>query len=292
MTPTEVLKDEGFDRICVLDGAECGVDAPSLVLAFMTYRAQERPEGGAPWIHPYYFTSQRAYQAAQRAARRCGALRSHDEIRVKPIFARLPWLTQGRNTLSYLPETGSRFHVQIFTSDAPLPPTDHLLPAPKPLHCGDCRRCMDLCPTGAIDAAGFHRERCLRNWQMAGQSVPEELRAHMGNRLIGCDTCQCRCPHNPAPEAPSEQGTPPLEELLEDTKAACETLKPMIGANLAIRNRALAQTLLLAGCSGRQDLLPAVEKLTAHPSPAVREHALWAAERLSLFSCEKSPDMV
>ena len=32
----------------------------------------------------------------------------------------------------------------------------------------------------------FHRERCIRNWMMVGGEVPEEIRAKMGNRLIGC----------------------------------------------------------------------------------------------------------
>lgn len=278
------LLQAGFDRVLVLSGAECGIAEPTLLLAVMTYEAEQQPDTGGAWVHPYYFASQRAYQAAMtlvREAREEGVgLVSRDELRVKPLFARMPGVTQGRNTISYLPGVGSRFHVQIFTLDVPLTPTLHLTEQPHGLHCGDCTLCWQVCPTHALDAEGFHRERCLRNWQLNGQSVPEALRAHMGDRLIGCDTCQRSCPHNPAPMGESHTALP-LAELLGNAKAACAPLKEAIGANLALPNRVLAQACLLAGCGCDASLLPLLDQLRSHPSPTVREHAAWAYEQLN-----------
>ena len=210
-------------------------------------------------------------------------LRLRTDIRVKPIFARLPGFTQGRNTLSYAEGAGSRFHVQIMTLDMPMDETIPLQEEPHSLHCGDCRRCMTACPTGAIDENGYHREKCLRNWMLTGKPVPPELRIAMGNRLLGCDECQRCCPHNPPPSG-ATQPLVPLTELLARPKEASAMLRERIGANLALPNRVLAQACLLAGCQGREDLVDTLQALAAHPSETVREHAAWAEKQIR---CQK-----
>ncbi|MGN0793438.1 MAG: 4Fe-4S double cluster binding domain-containing protein [Aristaeellaceae bacterium] len=283
MNIVQRLLDAGFCRVLVLDGAECAVEAESVLLALWRYEAQPEPDDGGAWIHPYYFASQQAYEAASRIARECAsdgaALR--DDIRLKPIFARLPGLTQGRNTLSYAEGLGSRFHVQTMTLTPGIPPTHHLSEAAHELHCGNCHLCEQACPTNALEGGVFHRERCIRNWQMSGQPVPPDVREKMGGRLIGCDTCQRVCPHN-APVTASQQPGIPLKALLEQPKATAQALRPQIGVNLTIPNRVLSQACLMAGCSGDTSLLPLLEGLQAHPSLTVSEHAKWAVSRLAL----------
>jgi len=275
----ELFAERGFSRVFVLDGAACGIPEPALILAAMPYAAEAVPAAEDAWIHPYYPVSQRAYRAARELAEMVPGLALRPDIRVKPIFARLGELTQGRNTLSYLPETGSRFHVQIFTLDRSLPPNAALLPAPKPLHCGSCRRCMEVCPAGAITEEGFVRERCLRFWQLSGKPAPEALRPLMGNRLIGCDDCQRCCPHNTAPRADAAPAFP-LERLLASPGEAAADLAGQIGANLALPNRLLTQACLIAANTARTDLLPCLARLREHPSAAVAESAAWAVEAL------------
>ena len=108
----EALLDSGFHHVVVLDGAECGLDAEqSLILALWCYEAEKQPASNGAWIHPYYFASQKAYTAASSLVK-SGAfpgLALRDEIRVKPIFARLPDFSQGTNTISYIRGIGSRF---------------------------------------------------------------------------------------------------------------------------------------------------------------------------------------
>ena len=206
-----------------------------------------------------------------------GAWTLRDDIRVKPIFARLPGFTQGRNTLSYMDGVGSRFHVQILLSEKTFP-VDMALEEEHGLHCGSCKRCIEACPSGGIDEEGFHREKCLRNWMLSGKPIPEAMRK-MGNRLLGCDNCQRCCPHQPKPMG---EPLPPvsLRDLLSNPKETTMTLRPIIGSNLAIPNRALGQACLVAGCSGDTSLLPLLESLKNHPSPLVAEHAAWAVNEL------------
>lgn len=63
--------------------------------------------------------------------------------------------------------------------------------------CGDCTRCIDACPTGAIIAPHeIDRRRCISALTQAGGEIAPDLRAAMGNRIYGCDVCQEVCPHN------------------------------------------------------------------------------------------------
>ena len=101
------LREAGFDRVIPVDARQVdGLDHGTLLLALWFYEVEREPDMAGAWIHPYYFASQQAYMAASRvvrAAQEAGvgvALR--DEVRVKPVFARLPGFTQGRNTLSYV----------------------------------------------------------------------------------------------------------------------------------------------------------------------------------------------
>lgn len=277
------LLDAGFDRVIVLDGPECGYpDVGSLLLALWPYEAEKEPYAADAWIHPYYYSSQRAYRIADDIAKAHvddGVL-WRDDVLVKPIFARLPGITQGRNTLSYTEEYGSRFHVQMLTLKKAIPATHHLEIERHDLHCGDCHRCEAACPTNALEGGVFHRERCLRNWQVSGQIYPEMVREKMGNRLIGCDQCQRCCPHNAEPEGETHPIPVPLEDILNNPKQAAIELRKYIGATITMFNRVLGGACIVAGCTGRKDLLPRLLELTESPSEAVAAHAKWAVEQI------------
>lgn len=278
------LQEAGFARIIVLDADECGYpDAGSVLLAIWPYEAEMVPYSDDAWIHPYYYSSQRAYRAADDIAKAHASegVLWRDDVLVKPIFARLEGFSQGRNTLSYTKEFGSRFHVQVLTTKEKLIPTLHLQQEQHELHCGDCHRCEAACPTNALEGGVFHRERCLRNWQVSGQIYPEEVREMMGNRLIGCDECQRCCPHNHVPAGETHPIPVSLEEILNNPKSAAIELRNYIGATITMFNRVLGGACIVAGCTGRRDLLPRLMELTESPSEAVAAHAKWAVERIN-----------
>lgn len=276
------LINRGFSKVFAFDGSQCGYpEIGSVLLALWRYDADADSSDQEIWIHPYYFASQRAYLAAAEFAREHAqdGVSLRDDIRVKPIFARLPGFSQGRNTLSYLPEFGSRFHVQIFGVTPGIPSNIAVEQSDHALHCGTCRKCEEACPTNALEGGVFHRERCIRNWQMSGKPVPAWIREKMGNRLIGCDVCQQVCPHNSTAVHTAEP-TLSLVQLLSDPQPSAALLRPQIGVNLSIPNRVLGQACLIAGCSKRTDLVPVLEILGNHPSPVVADHAQWALEQL------------
>jgi epoxyqueuosine reductase len=100
---------------------------------------------------------------------------------------------RGKHTLLLSREAGSTFFLGEIYVDVALPLTD-----PETAHCGQCRACIDLCPTGAIVGERMvDARRCISylTIEHAGP-IPEGLRPLMGNRIYGCDDCQLACPWN------------------------------------------------------------------------------------------------
>jgi len=69
---------------------------------------------------------------------------------------------------------------------------------PVPSRCGTCRRCLEACPTGAIQPDGLvDAQRCIAYLTIEHNGeIPEDLRARMGVSLFGCDRCTVVCPYN------------------------------------------------------------------------------------------------
>lgn len=238
-----------------------------------------RQENAAPQVHPYYPISQQAYHNAAHLAdtlngRGLGAVHL-PHIHVKPLLNRIAGIDVGRNTLNYCGAFGSRFHVQLLGINDRV---DAFAPEGTPTDgCGSCRRCMDACPGGAITPEGFLRENCLRDTMLSGKAMPLPLREKNGGRLLGCDICQAVCPRNKPVSLPGKPfGN--LRDLLTLTDA--RPLGEVLGYNLALKNRIIAQACLIAGCSGDASLLPLLDGLTRSGSPTVVEHARWAIEQL------------
>lgn len=113
----------------------------------------------------------------------------------KPLAQRAGLGFQGRNTLLINKELGSYFVLGGIALSLPLDPDE----AFSENLCGNCRRCVDSCPTGALSATGLNISRCLAYWLNSAQEAPpEELAAAARGMIAGCDLCQEACPHNAA----------------------------------------------------------------------------------------------
>ena len=161
--------------------------------------------------------------------------------------------------------------------------------APLDLDCGSCTRCIDACPTGALDDPGvLDSTKCLSYWSQAPGAVPAEYREEMGSYVYGCDICQDVCPWNRGTEkrrvgAGLPEGAEPVVSLVDWLEAADDDLRVRYDRLYFPRNdpRYLRRNALIAaGNSGDASLLPAVERWSESDDGFLREHAEWALERL------------
>jgi len=166
--------------------------------------------------------------------------------------------------------------------------------APQTKDCGSCTRCLDACPTAALDEP-YHlaAERCIAYLTIEHRGpIAPELRPLVGDWVFGCDVCQEVCPYNaasrdkprgwPAFEPRPALGTrPDLPSLLRlDDEAFRTTFRgsPMKRA----KRRGLARNAAIAlGNSGEAAARPALAAAAERdPEPLVRDAAAWALDRL------------
>ena len=161
--------------------------------------------------------------------------------------------------------------------------------APLDLDCGSCTRCIDACPTGALDDPGvLDSTKCLSYWSQAPGAVPAEYREEMGSYVYGCDICQDVCPWNRGTEKRrAGSGLPedaePVVSLVDWLESADDDLRARYDRLYFPRNdpRYLRRNALIAaGNSGDIRLVPAVERWSESEDDLLREHAEWALERL------------
>lgn len=106
--------------------------------------------------------------------------------------AGLGWI--GKNTNLIIPGKGSFFFLGeiVTTLEA-----DHY-DTPQKNRCGSCSRCLEACPTGALEGpCHLNARKCLSYLTIENRGeIPAEQAVRLGSRLYGCDTCQEVCPWN------------------------------------------------------------------------------------------------
>jgi epoxyqueuosine reductase len=158
-------------------------------------------------------------------------------------------------------------------------------------HCGSCRACLDVCPTGALPAPyRLDARRCISYLTIEHDGpVDEELRPLLGNRIYGCDDCLAVCPWNKFAAVAREVGyaakeamqAPRLADLAGLDDAAFRAMASGSPVKRIGRNRFVRNVAYAIGNSGDRALLPAARRLAADPDPVVAEAGAWAAARLS-----------
>ena len=157
-------------------------------------------------------------------------------------------------------------------------------------HCGECRRCLDACPTAAFPAPyQLDARRCISylTIEHAGP-IPHEFRPLMGNRIYGCDDCLAVCPWNKfaqatdhaALKARDDLSAPSLAELAGLDDAAFRAFFSGSPIKRIGRDRFLRNVLIAIGNSGERALAATAERCLDDPAAIVRGAAIWALRRL------------
>ena len=191
----------------------------------------------------------------------------------------------GKNTNILTPSHGSWvFLAQVITDVALEPDT------PLKKTCGNCVRCIDDCPTGAIVSPYvLDNRKCISylTIELRG-TIPRELRPLMGDWVFGCDICQDVCPVNRKAAAGSEAAfqkrhdfdAPELLPLLEidDEEFRARFRKSAIKRTKRV---GLQRNVCVAlGNIGDATAIPALKKALFGDDSVVRLHAAWALGRI------------
>ncbi len=128
--------------------------------------------------------------------------------------AGLGWI--GKNTMLIHPRKGSFFFLGELITDLEL-----MYDSPMTDYCGTCTRCIDACPTEAIDKNGYIMDgsKCISYLTIELKNeIPQEFKGKMENWIFGCDICQQVCPWNRFSEPHSEPQFLPSGEWLHMTQ--------------------------------------------------------------------------
>ena len=194
-----------------------------------------------------------------------------------------------RNTLSINHTLGSWFLLGEILTTRPIQPT-----GPRPHGHGSCpsgcRRCRDVCPTGALDAEGrMDASRCISYLTIEHRGpIAEELKPAVGSWLFGCDLCQEVCPLNLKVKTTTEadflawKAGPDLALgpllMLNDAEFTVRFAGSPV--HRAGRSGLVRNACLVAANTSQTQLLPWIDRLTNDADAGVADAARWAMKRL------------
>lgn len=130
----------------------------------------------------------------------------------------LGWI--GKNTNLISKEHGSFLFIGEIITDIELTPD-----SPVKDYCGNCTRCIDACPTKALNPYKLDARKCISYLTIEKKGgIPEKFKNLWNDWVFGCDICQDVCPWNSKAKAHSEKDFYPKPEILNYLKADWETL--------------------------------------------------------------------
>jgi len=180
-------------------------DAKSVICVALNYKLPQHPEKNYLKIASYALYPDYHEFVKDRLAELADFLKSKDgNVKFKICVGSSP-LTEkalamraglgfiGKNRLLTNPKLGSFILLGEIITNMQLKPD-------KPIDaqaCGNCRKCIEACPTGALLDDNFDAGRCISYLTMRCKGeIDTELKKKIGLHLFGCDECMLACPYN------------------------------------------------------------------------------------------------
>ncbi len=210
-------------------------ETKSIIVVAMNYAPARRLPDDEPQIAAYALGKDYHELVKQRLHRLAETIYGSEEdasghyrafVDSGPILERY-WAQQaglgwvGRNEQLIIPQAGTMHFLGELLVDFE---TDY--DTPMPTRCGECRRCIDHCPTGALsDDQLFDARKCLSYQTIENRgALSPDARHAMGNCFYGCDRCQDACPWNRFAIPNTTPELQPSDELLAMTAGKWATL--------------------------------------------------------------------
>ncbi|MAY84973.1 MAG: tRNA epoxyqueuosine(34) reductase QueG [Flavobacteriales bacterium] len=178
----------------------------SVVSLLYNYHTKANQTEGAPKLAKYAFgedyhfvVKDKIHELMQRIQEKIGKVEGRVFVDSAPVLDRawaresgLGWI--GKNSMLINKERGSDFFISELIIDLELE-----YDSPIGDYCGTCTKCLDACPTDAIEEERtINSEKCISylTIELRDNAIDQKFKDQMNDWVFGCDICQDVCPWN------------------------------------------------------------------------------------------------
>lgn len=221
--------DKRLDPRLLVDGAKSVIS-----LSYNYYTSEKQIDPEAPKLSKYaygvdyhFVIKDKLKELLSFIQRNIGEVAGRAFVDSAPILDKawaeksgLGWV--GKHSLLLSKSQGSFFFLAELVVDLDLEYDQHIATD----HCGSCTRCIDACPTDALqDNKVVDASRCISYLTIElKDEIPEEFSDKMENWMFGCDICQDVCPWNRFSIQHQEPKFQPHPDLMGMTKKDWEDI--------------------------------------------------------------------
>lgn len=245
MTYLKKNKSKRYDPSKLVD------DAKSVITVLYNYFPdQELPEKNSYRISKYAYGKDYHFVVKKKLALLLSAIEDETGKREARLFVDSApvldraWAREsglgfiGKNTMLINRKGGSFFFIGHIICDLKLAYDE----TNYKNYCGTCTKCIDACPTQAIEAFQVDARKCISYLTIENRNeIPVHFQNHFDYWIFGCDICQDVCPWNKFTKPHHEPLFNPSDDLINMKKNNWEQLeKPLF--NHLFRHSAVQRT--------------------------------------------------
>ena len=204
--------------------------AKSVVSLLYNYHTKSSQPDHAPKLAKYAFgedyhfvIKDKLHELMDRIQAKIGKVEGRAFVDSAPVLDRawaresgLGWI--GKNSMLINKSRGSDFFLAELIIDLDLE-----YDSPIGDYCGTCTKCIDACPTEAIEEERtINSQKCISylTIELRDQVIDSKFEKQMNDWVFGCDICQDVCPWNRFATPHKEDRFLPKKELLDLSREA------------------------------------------------------------------------